>query len=586
VEFHCPPCETAMCQERTSAEHSTVPLKDVVEQHKGPIHTPGGHQDVLQAQLDSLFQGQDGINSSCNFTEQALSHGTEAEVMLVKKQMSERLSELASQGLPLQPGENDQLGFLVETEGLKTSIHNLGTIVTTNAVASETVATGEGLRQCVAGLPTSVTITTKDKDGELCKMGKANITAEIAMPDGSVGDGEILDNKNGTYEYLYTAPKEGSLKLSLRLYDQHIKGSPFKIKATKSADVSPSTESAKKRLKSPGSSHIKQKAIKRPASMYSTGKRKENPIEDDQIFQDLNNQCVQVRELAGESSSFHFFGVRGRSPGQLQRPMGWVSIFSSDGKFKTEPTSGKVGHLRTTISRILHKSGLYGRVAIRKPFLKDIHKKCCLKFATSHLGDTPKMWKKVLWSDETKIELFGNNAKRYVWRKSNTAHHPEHTIPTVKHGGGSIMVWACFSSAGTGKMVKIDGKMDGAKYRTILEENLMESAKDLRLGRRFVFQQDNDPKHKAKSTMEWFKNKHIQVLEWPSQSPDLNPIENLWKELKTAVHKCSPSNLTELELFCKEEWEKISVSRCAKLIETYPKRLTAVIAAKGGAILT
>ncbi|CDQ73091.1 unnamed protein product [Oncorhynchus mykiss] len=75
----------------------------------------------------------------------------------------------------------------------------------------------------------------------------------------------------------------------------------------------------------------------------------------------------------------------------------------------------------------------------------------------------------------------------------------------------------------------------------------------------------------------------VCVLEWPSQSPDLNPIENLWKELKTAVHKCSPSNLTELELFCKAEWENISVSRCAKLIETYPKRLTAVIAAKGGA---
>uniref|UniRef100_A0A8C6V0G7 Peptidase M20 domain containing 1, tandem duplicate 2 n=1 Tax=Neogobius melanostomus TaxID=47308 RepID=A0A8C6V0G7_9GOBI len=74
----------------------------------------------------------------------------------------------------------------------------------------------------------------------------------------------------------------------------------------------------------------------------------------------------------------------------------------------------------------------------------------------------------------------------------------------------------------------------------------------------------------------------MNVLEWPSQSPDLNPIENLWKDLKTAVHKRSPSNLTELELFCKEEWAKMSVSRCANLVESYPKRFAAVIAAKGG----
>uniref|UniRef100_A0AAX7TNG8 NACHT domain-containing protein n=1 Tax=Astatotilapia calliptera TaxID=8154 RepID=A0AAX7TNG8_ASTCA len=82
-----------------------------------------------------------------------------------------------------------------------------------------------------------------------------------------------------------------------------------------------------------------------------------------------------------------------------------------------------------------------------------------------------------------------------------------------------------------------------------------------------------DPEHKARATMEWFKTKHIHVLERPSQSPDLNPIQNLWQDLKTAVHKRCPSNLTELELFCKEEWARISVCRCAKLVETDPKRL-------------
>ena len=66
--------------------------------------------------------------------------------------------------------------------------------------------------------------------------------------------------------------------------------------------------------------------------------------------------------------------------------------------------------------------------------------------------------------------------------------------------------------------------MDGAKYRRILDENLLESAMNLKLGWRFTFQQDNYPKHKAKAPLEWLSNKVINVLEWPSKSPDLNPI--------------------------------------------------------------
>uniref|UniRef100_A0A8C6TYF3 Transposase n=1 Tax=Neogobius melanostomus TaxID=47308 RepID=A0A8C6TYF3_9GOBI len=106
------------------------------------------------------------------------------------------------------------------------------------------------------------------------------------------------------------------------------------------------------------------------------------------------------------------------------------------------------------------------------PRPKSSHVKARLKFANDHLDDPEESWEKVLWSDETKIELFGPNAKRYVWSKPNTAHRPECTIPSVKYGGGSIMLWGCFSSAGTGKIVRIVGKMDGAKYRDILEENL------------------------------------------------------------------------------------------------------------------
>lgn len=240
---------------------------------------------VLQAQLESLLQGQEGIRSSCSFTEQALNHGSEAEVLLVKKQMSERLDELANQELPLRPEENNQLDFLVETDGLRKSIHNLGAIVTTNAVAAETVATGESLRHCIVGQPTSVTITTKDRDGGLCRTGNALLIADLSASDGTiVGGGEVTDHKNGTYEFVYTAPCEGRFTLSLKLYDQHIKGSPFSIRANKMMDISLTADGGKKRLKSPGSSHVKQRAIKRPASMYSTGKRKENPIEDDLMF--------------------------------------------------------------------------------------------------------------------------------------------------------------------------------------------------------------------------------------------------------------------------------------------------------------
>lgn len=98
--------------------------------------------------------------------------------------------------------------------------------------------------------------------------------------------------------------------------------------------------------------------------------------------------------------------------------------------------------------------------------------------------------------------------------------------------------------------------MDAAKYKQILEKNLRPSARQLKMDRWFNFQHDNDLKHTAKETTQWLKDRKVNVLEWPIHCPDLNPIENLWMDLKTAVNCLSPQNLTELKQFCKDEMGK------------------------------
>lgn len=185
-----------------------------------------------------------------------------------------------------------------------------------------------------------------------------------------------------------------------------------------------------------------------------------------------------------------------------------------------------------TVRNILRKNNFHGRVARKKPLISKKNKINRLKFAREYQSKDLSFWKTVLFADESKFNLFRSDGRSYVWRKPNEELRERNLRPTVKHGGGSIMVWGCMSAAGPGNLCIIEGNMDHKMYLEILKNNLKESARKLGIVDNFYYYQDNDPKHKAQNVKMWLLYNCPHVLETPAQSPDLNPIEHLWAHLE------------------------------------------------------
>jgi transposase len=238
-----------------------------------------------------------------------------------------------------------------------------------------------------------------------------------------------------------------------------------------------------------------------------------------------------------------------------------------------------------TTRRYLKRAGMKAVVKKKKPLLSAKHKRNRMDFALAHKDWTVEDWKKVVWSDETKINRLGSDGRKWAWKKGGEGLSDRLVSGTVKFGGGSVMVWGCMLWEGPGYACKIDGRMDGDLYVSILEEDLQASLEYFEKDTDdIIFQQDNDPKHTCKKAKEWFKDHGITPLLWPAQSPDLNPIEQLWTHVKRrlADYQTPPSGILELWERVEAEWSKIDPKVCQNLIESMPRRVQAVIEAKGG----
>ena len=234
----------------------------------------------------------------------------------------------------------------------------------------------------------------------------------------------------------------------------------------------------------------------------------------------------------------------------------------------------------TTARRILRRHGLRGCIATKKPFISAKNRKARLQWAKHHPQWTPQKWSTVLFSDEKKFNRLGSDGRVYVRRRIGEALLPNCLRGTVKGGGGSLMAWACFSACGTGPVHRIHGIMNQHVYRQIMEDVMLPHAEE-NMPLRWWFQQDNDPKHTARSVGRWFREERVPLLPWPSQSPDLNPIENLWNMVDATVKAASPATVNELEAVLHQAWTSIPRSTCARLVASMPRRCAAVIKSKG-----
>ena len=249
----------------------------------------------------------------------------------------------------------------------------------------------------------------------------------------------------------------------------------------------------------------------------------------------------------------------------------WPHLSNIQLSKKLEERGGPKVSIRT-IGRALKTMDIQRKKPKPVPLLTDVHRQKRLAWCLRHRHQD---WNNVVFSDESRFQYFSNSAKILCSRKKKPlAPRPGHSP--------ALMVWGGIARRGVTPLAIITGTVDSLKYLLILEGYLIQEMRIL-YPEGYILQQDNAPPHVSRSTKNFFVDHGLEIMsDWPPNSPDLNPIENLWGLMKRKLAPRKRPPLNEWRLLIEKMWSSLDQDLIEKLIDSMPRRIEACIAANGG----